>query len=820
LSVLAATIVGTFLAIVGPPVIQLVARYAGQTEPVAFHPISARSDAAAPSTRVAMAASPATTAPDADPVPTPQPIEAPGRVQTDATPTKSFTTVGIRLRSLPSAGDPVQVRVRSNGAWSRWYPLDVNGDEGPDATSAEAAHSKGIVSEPLWIGSADAYQVNAPASVVGGQATMVLVRQVGTDVVVHDAATPAGAISPNAPAIHSRAEWGARAPTSAPVSASSLKLAILHHSVTANDYTPAQVPGIIRSIQAFHMDGNGWSDIGYNFVVDKYGGMWEARAGSEDSLVIGAHAAGFNTGSMGVVSLGNFDQVGPTAPQINSLAELVSWRFANYGIDPHGTVAYTSNGSNKYPAGVTVTLPTIIGHRNVGQTECPGQNLYNALPLVRAITAQKIPGKSVPIGVVDSVNPGLHAMRVSGWAIDPNTDDPISVHVYVDGALVEGLTASNPRPDLVGIFPVNGPNHGFSGVIPASPGPHQVCVFAINVGAGYNTLINCRQVVLPTGPPFGAVDVLTGGPDHVLWVSGWAIDPDGDTPTPVRISLDGVVVSNAPATNARPDVAWYFPGFSAAHGFSYSRSGVAPGQHLVCVTAVNSVGGGGDTVLRCANVVIPSGPPFGVVDAATAGPDGTIGASGWTIDPDTVASTTVRVSVDGVVRASLVASNPRPDVARVFPGYGSAHGYSWVSSGFGGGLHQVCVTAINKAGPGADTLLSCRQVTTPTGSPFGVLDVATGTPAGHITAAGWMIDPDTVSPAGVHLYVDGHLITGTVASASRPDVGAAFPAYGPLHGYSFDVAGFAPGSHTACVFGIDVAGGNGNSLVACRNVAV
>ncbi len=215
LSVLAAAVVGTLAAVVGPPVVHLLARYAGQSEPVAFH-----RTASVTAAQVGPAPEPATSSVDpvgatSAPQPTSAPISGPDRVQTAATPTTAFTTLGIRLKAAPTASEPVQVRVHTNGRWSNWYPLDVNVDEGPDQSSAEHAHSKGLVSEPLWVGSADAYQVNAPVSSVGDQASMVLVRQVGTDVVVHDASTPAGAISPNAPAIHSRAEWGARAPSSA-----------------------------------------------------------------------------------------------------------------------------------------------------------------------------------------------------------------------------------------------------------------------------------------------------------------------------------------------------------------------------------------------------------------------------------------------------------------------------------------------------------------------------------------------------------------------------------------------------------------------------
>ncbi len=80
----------------------------------------------------------------------------------------------------------------------------------------------------------------------------------------------------------------------------------MHHSVTQNDYAPADVPGILRSIQAFHIDGRGWNDIAYNFAVDKFGGIWEARGGGITNAVIGGHAMGANSETTGVVTLGDF----------------------------------------------------------------------------------------------------------------------------------------------------------------------------------------------------------------------------------------------------------------------------------------------------------------------------------------------------------------------------------------------------------------------------------------------------------------------------------------------------------------------------------
>src|SRR5690606_31099732 len=135
--------------------------------------------------------------------------------------------------------------------------------------------------------------------------------------VTADSTPVAGAATPPPFGIRTRDVWGARAPLSTSY-ASTVKLAVVHHSDSGNSYGPGDVPGILRSIQAFHMDGRGWSDIAYNFVVDKFGTVWEGRGGGIDRPVIGAHAMGFNTGSVGVMVIGDYTQATPTAAALES----------------------------------------------------------------------------------------------------------------------------------------------------------------------------------------------------------------------------------------------------------------------------------------------------------------------------------------------------------------------------------------------------------------------------------------------------------------------------------------------------------------------
>ncbi|MEZ5239760.1 MAG: N-acetylmuramoyl-L-alanine amidase [Microthrixaceae bacterium] len=113
-----------------------------------------------------------------------------------------------------------------------------------------------------------------------------------------------------------------------------MKLAVVHHSVSSNSYSQAQVPSVIRGIQAYHMDGRGWDDIGYNFVVDRYGGIWEGRGGGATEPVVGAHASGFNTGTVGVMLLGDFSSAQPTSASVQSAGRVIGWKLPSMTRSP------------------------------------------------------------------------------------------------------------------------------------------------------------------------------------------------------------------------------------------------------------------------------------------------------------------------------------------------------------------------------------------------------------------------------------------------------------------------------------------------------
>lgn len=397
-------------------------------------------------------------------------------------------------------------------------------------------------------------------------------------------------------------------------------------------------------------------------------------------------------------------------------------------------------------------------------------------------------------------------VAVSGWAMDPDTREPIPVHVYVDGAGYS-ITADLSRPDVGAAFPGFGDRHGFAAVLPVPLGARQVCAYGINTASGVNTLLGCRSL---GGDPFGVIDVASSAGPGRVQVSGWSIDPNGATPTSVTIRVGGVdtVVT---ADRPRADLVGF--GQGPAHGWSAEVTVSTGGSLPVCVTTANSVGPGSAVGLGCRTVVVPAGAPIGVLEAATGRP-GTVVISGWSIDPDVATSIDVLLVLDGG-GTPVRADRSRADLATAFPGYGASHGFE-ATLPASAGVHQVCAWAIN-VGVGQNSLLGCRGLLVPRSDPFGSLDAVVGG-AGSVAVAGWAIDADTNAPIPIHVYVDG-VGSGATANGSRPDVAAVFPAFGPDHGYLVAVPA-APGPRSVCVYAINIFGPGANQLLGCRTVTV
>ncbi len=329
-----------------------------------------------------------------------------GRVESAVVETGAFQTLGLTWPTGTSVGGlGAQVRTRVDGTWTAWQPI-TSEDSGPDAGSAEGAHARSGT-DPVWVGDADAVQLSFAATASGGPTGLKLAlisspatptstpAASGTATVRNAAyltratagtvaaATP---LASAAPPIITRAQWGAAPQACTPDVASGLVGAVVHHTADSNAYsTVAQAEQQIRNDQAYHINTLGWCDIGYNFLVDKWGNIYEGRANSMTQPVVGAHAGGFNTGTVGIAMLGTYSTVVPSAATQESVAEVIAWRLSGYGVNPSGTMSYTTGGgSDKYAAGTTVTIPVVTGHRDVYLTACPGDAGYATLPAIRA----------------------------------------------------------------------------------------------------------------------------------------------------------------------------------------------------------------------------------------------------------------------------------------------------------------------------------------------------------------------------------------------------------------------------------------------------
>ncbi|MFE7841956.1 peptidoglycan recognition protein [Streptomyces sp. NPDC057474] len=241
----------------------------------------------------------------------------------------------------------------------------------------------------LTVESAAASAVNADLAPLGSTTIPALSRKETEERLANLAPGVKPYIGPR-PRIVTRAGWGADEKLrerdfryTKRVSA-----AFVHHTASGNNYKCAQAPSVIRSIYRYHVVSSGWRDIGYNFLVDKCGNIYEGRAGGVAKAVMGAHTLGFNTNSMGIAVLGSYGTTKPPAVAVKGIAQLTAWKLGLYGANPNGKTYLTSGGGNLYPKGKKVRLHVISGHRDGFATECPGGRLYGKLGAARTEAAR------------------------------------------------------------------------------------------------------------------------------------------------------------------------------------------------------------------------------------------------------------------------------------------------------------------------------------------------------------------------------------------------------------------------------------------------
>jgi N-acetylmuramoyl-L-alanine amidase len=292
----------------------------------------------------------------------------------------AFNLVGLHWQG-PGA---VSFRTRSlAGRWSAWRnaipePLDV-----PDAGTSEGRSALAWrLGNPFWVGTANAIQYR-----VRGRVTRLRAHFVTSQT----SAVPPRALSiASSPPLTVRSAWGANEAIkrAGPTYAQTLRFSVVHHTAGSNSYTAAQSAAIVRAIQTYHVKGNGWNDIGYNFLVDKYGRVFEGRFGGVERNVVGAHAEGFNTGSVGVALLGTYGSAKPTAKALDAIAALLAWRLDVGHVDPLARLSWISGGNARFPSGTPVPLAVVSGHRDTGPTTCPGNALYAQLSAIARRAAE------------------------------------------------------------------------------------------------------------------------------------------------------------------------------------------------------------------------------------------------------------------------------------------------------------------------------------------------------------------------------------------------------------------------------------------------
>jgi hypothetical protein len=309
--------------------------------------------------------------------------------------TTRFRTSSYSLVAATWHGRAPVVRVRTevDGGWRRLTPLA----DGPDLGAGEGVPGLSGT-DLLWTGPRTGLDVRVRGT--GFTDLDLVLIDPGSlpsdDLAAQPRAAPrAAAARPDAapqPPLRTRKDWGADNSwrNGSPVYMKRLKQVHVHHTATGNRYSRSDVPGIIRGMYRYHTQTLGWFDLGYNFVVDRFGRAWIGRSGGPNRLVRGAHTLGFNHVSVGIAMIGNLDQRKPWGEAVKALRRLAAWKLDAYDRTATGKVWVRSTGSDSYDDGQMVRLPAIDGHRDTNDTACPGQRLYDRLPGIRRHTQARM----------------------------------------------------------------------------------------------------------------------------------------------------------------------------------------------------------------------------------------------------------------------------------------------------------------------------------------------------------------------------------------------------------------------------------------------
>ena len=281
-----------------------------------------------------------------------------------------------------SKDDRVEYRVRDDGRWSAWTTMAVSeSDHAPDPGTAEAKNARGGTDPYVVTGDEVQIRVLSEKDSVAPDVRMDVIDPMTSPADDDAVAVPGAASAAGArPAIYTRKQWGAdESIRRGEPSYGTVKAGFVHHTVDANSYSSAQVPAILRGIYSFHVKGRGWSDIGYNFLIDRFGRTWEGRYGGIDKPVVGAHTGGYNSQLFGAAAIGTYTTTTPPTAVLDAYKRLLAWKLGLHHIDPATTVLLD---------GMSTKVYTVSGHKDadgsVNDTACPGSALYSKLSTLRS----------------------------------------------------------------------------------------------------------------------------------------------------------------------------------------------------------------------------------------------------------------------------------------------------------------------------------------------------------------------------------------------------------------------------------------------------
>jgi putative cell wall-binding protein len=318
--------------------------------------------------------------------------QAPGVLSTGAFTESEVVEAPFTLAALTWLGEAsgeIAYRVHGASGWSAWREIHVDADHAPDPGTAERRRQR-YGTEPVFVGEQDRIQFRFDGAIPDGARASLIDTTTRTQPIIEQvvgmlAPTSADA-APARPGIRPRSDWdpeGQCAPRTEPEEIQ-VVAAVVHHTGIDRAYSQGEVPGILLGYCLYHRDSRGWDDVAYNLFVDRFGTVWEGRAGGVDKGIRGGHTSGFSSYTTGIALIGNYVTGSPSSAQMLSLERLLGWKLGMHNVDPLGTVRVVSKGSYKYPEGAVVTMPTISGHSDLQSTACPGPRLYAQLPQLRS----------------------------------------------------------------------------------------------------------------------------------------------------------------------------------------------------------------------------------------------------------------------------------------------------------------------------------------------------------------------------------------------------------------------------------------------------